>query len=87
MANNRMLLCHKPSGRSVYLGKRMGWGWYGTPKNVAEKITELFEWVEHNRHEQDSFVVAMEYCSDKDTQVYTKWDYTDEPNMIKGEEE
>jgi hypothetical protein len=61
MANNRMFLTHRPTGLSVYLGKRMGKGWYDIPDDVKELIDLLFEEVyKREKYEQDDFVIAME---------------------------
>ena len=62
MANERMFLLHEPSGCYVPLGKRMGWGWYGTPEAIRERILKLFEMVESQEAEgdQDAFIVAFE---------------------------
>lgn len=66
MANNRMYLLHRPTGKAVYLGKRMGYGWYGTPENVAERIEALFSIVEDGEYEgsQDDFCIALENAKD-----------------------
>lgn len=40
MANNRLILYHRPTGHYVYLGKRMGWGWY---LNWAETMGEQMQ--------------------------------------------
>jgi hypothetical protein len=63
MANNRMYLCHRPSGLAVYLGKRMGWGWYNVQDKLPEHLKALFAAVE-NEHSQDDFCVVMENASD-----------------------
>lgn len=62
MANNRMFLLHRPTGKSVLLGKRMGWGWYAVPENVKERIEALFAIVDGSEYEgsQDDFCVALE---------------------------
>ena len=63
MANNRMYIVFKPTGDKVYLGKRMGWGWYDVPKNLPEKLEQLFQvaetCLEDNFH-QDDFAIGME---------------------------
>ncbi len=61
MANNRMFIMHKPSGKKVYIGKRMSHGWHGVPDNIQEMITKLFEYVEYDFIEDgDSFVICLE---------------------------
>ena len=62
MANNRMLLCYRPSGRIIGLGKRMGFGWYNAVKK--EKLDEFFAQCEQDALEvedsQDAFCLLME---------------------------
>lgn len=61
MANNRMYLLHRPSGRAVYLGKRMASGWYGAPSNVRDALEALYEAVERDPGDNgDDFCIAME---------------------------
>jgi len=63
MANNRMYLVYRPTGDAVFLGKRMGWGWYGTPENLVEHIAALFDKAEEaciRGRSQDDFAIAME---------------------------
>ena len=62
MANELMFLLHVPSGHYVYLAKRMGWGWYGTPDDVRDEIESLFDLVERQIAEggQDEFAIAFE---------------------------
>ena len=62
MANNRLYLKHKSTGKSVYLGKRMGWGWYGVPEDVKQRIEDLFKIVEDESafEDQDEFYVELE---------------------------
>lgn len=59
MANNRMYLTHRPSGLSVYLGKRMEHGWYDVPDDLAERVRALFESFESFDY-QDDFCVSLE---------------------------
>ena len=42
MANNRIYLTHKPTGKQVCIGKRMGNGWY-VPPCYSEENTRLDE--------------------------------------------
>jgi hypothetical protein len=39
MANNRMYLVHKVTGKKLYLGKRMGHGYYNPP---SMRVMEAF---------------------------------------------
>lgn len=62
MANNRMYFMHRPSRKAVYLGKRMGWGWYSVPNDIKQRIERLFQMVEDQDAEgdQDDFCIALE---------------------------
>lgn len=63
MAHNRMVLFHRPTGRGVLLGKRMAWGWYGVPGEVADLLQELYhelEMAESDVGHQDDFALAFE---------------------------
>lgn len=68
MANNRMFLTHRPSGLAVYLGKRMGDGWYyGDGKaNLREEICKFFDRVEATGVNQEDMAIAMEMTSDNE---------------------
>jgi len=83
MANNRMFLVYRPTGDAVYLGKRMGWGWYGTPDDVAHHIAELFEKAEKDAGEsdfsQDDFAIALE-IGENQPHAIDKWQYKDVEN-------
>lgn len=66
-----MYLRHS-SGAGVYLGKRMGWGWYGIPEDLREKLAELFCHVEQScqsAHEGDDFEIVMEDAPYQDQPV------------------
>ena len=67
MANERMYLLHEPSGYFVYLGKRMGWGWYDAPAYLRDNITKLYELIEYQIAEgnQDAFII----CFDNDQRL------------------
>lgn len=69
MANNRMYLVHKPSKTGVYIGKRMGHGWYcGAQYDTGKAIAEFYEYLENNEdiREQDEFILVQEdsQCSE-----------------------
>jgi hypothetical protein len=65
MANNRMYITHRPTGKSVYIGKRMGCGWYGVPENLSETVQNLFEDTEETgKCGQDDFIISMEDASE-----------------------
>jgi len=59
MANNRLWLVHEPSGESIYLGKRMGYGWYGAPDSLGEQLNQWFDSLQA-KGEQDCFRVGLE---------------------------
>lgn len=59
MANNKMLLTYRPTGESVLLGSRGGYGWESA-KDLTEKIESLFEISEHKGASQDDFILTME---------------------------
>jgi len=62
MANERLFLKHAPSGYSVYLGKRMGWGYYDAKPDIHLAIQRLFDMVESQEADgdQDEFVAALD---------------------------
>lgn len=77
MANNRMYLVFRPTGDAVLLGKRLGWGWYGVPSDVSERIASLFEAAEGasgKEVSQDDFAIALE-AGEGQPHAISKWDY------------
>jgi len=77
MANNRMMLMHRPTGLAVFLGKNSGWSWCGTPDDIEEKLAQLFERVEReceNGDQMDDFCLAMESCHAPNPIVNLEWD-------------
>lgn len=66
MANNRMYLVFMPTKDAVYLGKRMGWGWYGSPPDLSSHMQELYDIAEQTDANQDDFKVVFE---DQDVQL------------------
>lgn len=76
MANNRLWLVYRPSGKAVFLGKRMSEGWYHVPNDVKERIEALFAHVfERPDASQDDFMLAMEECEAETPFVSTQWRY------------
>lgn len=63
MANNRMYLLHIPSGKSIRLGKRMGWdgGYYDPPTEdeLAQFFADCSE-ASTRAADADAFVVEFE---------------------------
>lgn len=57
MANNRMILVYRPTGQAVYLGKRLGDGWYDVPHGniddfcLAMEISNSKYVLEYNNNE------------------------------------
>ena len=63
MANNRMWLLHKPTGKRVLIAKRFGYEWFHA-SDVAHGLDELFEQTfEDNPRLSDLFKLDME-CDD-----------------------
>lgn len=60
MANNRMWLIHRPSGKAIILGKRMAVGWYTNGRVTSELLDAFFDSLEGD---QDDFVLGMEDIS------------------------
>jgi len=80
MANNRMFLVYRPTGRAIHLGKRMGFGWYkDLPDHVPPLIEALFNHAEEaaleHGYDQDDFVLAMEHSNSE--YVFCDWVYTE----------
>ena len=78
MANNRMFLVHRPTGKAVTLGKRMGRGWYAPPHTLARDLARLFEMAEDASEDLDDFVLAMEIAEGPSGAI-TGWTYDGEP--------
>ena len=58
MANNRMYLVHKVTGKKLYLGKRMGHGYYRPPE--AEAMQAFFDECGADDVLADPFVIEYE---------------------------
>ena len=60
MANNRLYIVHKPTGKKLYLGKRMGFGWYFHGHfDLNEKIDDFFDECLGDG-DQDDFAIGMD---------------------------
>ncbi len=60
MADNRMWLIHRPSGRFVYLGKRLGPAWHNPLMEfVGDSLAVLFDTCNG-----DDYVIGMEDVRD-----------------------
>lgn len=69
MANNRLWLVHRPTGKSVFLGKRMALGWYLPQEDqqgpIGTKLQKMFDDMDEamdggNALLQDDFILAIE---------------------------
>ncbi len=81
MANNRMWLVHRPTGKRVFLAKRMGWGWYDTPDDLGAKVRALLEATEEDYQTHDDFVLAMEDTSGAPC-ANGDWHYEDDKIVV-----
>ncbi len=73
MAHNRMFLIHRESKLGIGLDKRMGWGWYSAPDQF--RFQQFYDYLSENYFDQqDSFVLAMEDCSESN--CFDDWVYT-----------
>jgi hypothetical protein len=86
MANNRMYLLHRPSGKAVYLGKRLGWGWYNVPDDLTMRVNELFRLVEEGEVDgsQDDFCIALETTKEGATLAEGNWRSINHGIVING---
>jgi hypothetical protein len=76
MANNRLWLVYRPTGKAVFLGKRMAVGWYFVPDDVGARIEALFAHLEEvQAGSQDDLMLAMEECEADTPFVSTDWRY------------
>ena len=63
MADNRLYLCYRPTGRIVCLGKRLGDAWYGAP--TKECLDQFYgdcqkDWYENAEAGWDDFCLLSE---------------------------
>ena len=74
MANNRMLLIHRPTGLAIVLAKHMGGGWYKAPEQDA--LEELYGRVAKETSteaDMEDFCLGMESCDADTPYVKTDW--------------
>ena len=85
MANNRIWLVYRPTGKAVFLGKRMADGWYGVPDDIKQRIEALFQHIsDDDGYFQDDLMLAMEGCDVTSPFVNTNWRYTtDDPGPLR----
>jgi hypothetical protein len=73
-----MFLVYRPTGDCVFLGKRMGFGWYNVPDDIKERIAKLFELAQNAAADgdfsQDDFAIALESGANQ-PHVIDKWTY------------
>jgi hypothetical protein len=62
MANNRMYLIHRPTGKTITIAKQYGIGWsVGHEPSLSERLEKFFQDLESQMHDGDSdFVLALE---------------------------
>lgn len=78
MANNRMWLLHKPSGKAVMLGKRYGSGWaVKDGVSLSDQLAELFALCEG-----DDWTLAMEDSREAPS-AFADWSYTKKHGILK----
>jgi len=74
MANNRMYLVHIPSGKAVFIAKRMSGGWYESQDNIKRDIDIFLNSIKEDENEtQDHICIAMENSGCK--YVLTDWSF------------
>ncbi len=90
MANNRLLLVYRPTGRAMVIGKRMGTGWYSRG-DILKRLDAFFdeaetEWEEGMNHDDFELVIehaehapalSDEWVYDGDDPLHIKREYTD----------
>ena len=79
-----MWLLHRPTGKAVFLGKRLAEGWYAVPENLQQRIELLFKTVElESPDKQDDFCIALEDAEGAELAT-DKWTYGGEIIDISG---
>lgn len=90
MANNRIAIFHRPSGKALIFGKRMGFGWYtGVGQHqLGDRFQAFFDECEDGSEpeNQDDFVLAME-DPPKGSTIAEYWlDADNKPTLTKPED-
>ena len=84
MANNRLLLVYRPTGRAVVLGKRMGSGWYlHSNLNLIKNLKKFFDEAEASWEGglgQDDFELVIE-DSDQSPALSSDWKYAGKASL------
>jgi hypothetical protein len=80
MANNRLFLVHRPTGKYVELGKRMALGWY-VRDGLPEVLQELYDQTT-DIDTQDDFCLCMESAENQPNCLNnpTDWVYASDPD-------
>jgi len=62
MANNRLWLMHRPSGKAICLGRRAAYGWENRNKDLGPDLAAFFNATLElsDGREQDDFLLLME---------------------------
>lgn len=66
MANNRIYLCYRPTGRVICIGKRFGWGWHPPYEEMSKELDIFYRACEEDAlggSNQDDFCLLMEDAS------------------------
>jgi hypothetical protein len=79
MADNRLFLMHRPSGRVACIGKRMGGPW-GAGLDVREALNNVFDHGEFGEPEMDDFILLIESAGGNPF-VSEEWDYHGCPTL------
>lgn len=94
MANNRMYLVHRPSGKCVAIAKQLGIGWSVGPTaedmtHLGQKLNEMFDAVETAGVGLSDFMLALESNVDDEAPMCGKIaGYRfDDPSGIKKSED
>jgi hypothetical protein len=82
MANNRMFLLHKPTGKAVMLAKRFDEGWYVKDFELTHTLALLFSDAFNSGEGLDDWALAMEDCQMAPT-AFSDWQYTKDNGLIR----
>jgi hypothetical protein len=88
MANNRLILYHRPTGHYVYLGKRMDWGWYNPPER--DKLLAFYQRCADDmpqEGDQDDFILLAENRDENNNPfIHSDWSVEHNPDPSSPEE-
>lgn len=84
MANNRIFLCHRPTGRAIMLGKCMLNGMYKTP--TQKELQEFFDDIYHTSLRELEDALDLCLCMERGSKrKYIDLDWNYSPNWWQGE--